>query len=582
MRKSLMFLMCLGFLSFLSVNSISAQSCGGGITYTSSFPWVSGPVNSGGHGMIGTTSKRNDTIRLNAILTQCTGKIIFNESEYYINGTLPVYSYRIIEGTGTGTNVTNGTLFPSLYPSSKIIQTANLPIFKIGTNIVDVSIRDLAMIGGMVNTSGNLFGIYAEGGISSIPANNGNPTQAPCSPAETGNCASLGFRFSNLQFLNLNKGFYINAANNGEWQFDHVTLDHAKFVECIIGIHVKTKNGGLNFSSLDFRVPNGAEQGEDGSIVGKTYGIYLENSTYTSMNWIVGGGPTSTGPPLATALIYVNQHHNLTIQNSIAEGFRKDIIVESTSRNYPITLTGNQFLNGVSIKDATVYSTGNHYSAPNSSGSPALAKGVSQIYSMGDKFCNEGDLGNPNANPPILPCDETRGFEIVPSYLPNNPTPYYWARNIFVTTQNGTKSAVPFLIAREVFYSSNAAQNAITQAPHLSLISPGLGFGPLLRLGVRGFNYDFSRNETDGKLDIKGNQNNYSGYSFQMTSNNAVKRVDINNDGSIKIGSVTFSELGSSTSGTMIYCADCQETNTCAGSGSGAFAKKLPNRWDCD
>jgi hypothetical protein len=58
---------------------------------------------------------------------------------------------------------------------------------------------------------------------------------------------------------------------------------------------------------------------------------------------------------------------------------------------------------------------------------------------------------------------------------------------------------------------------------------------------------------------------------------------------------VSFSTLGNSASnGTMLYCSDCTTTTpstctenllsscVCAGSGSGAFAKRLNGSWLCN
>lgn len=547
--------MCLCFLSFFNANSVFAQACGNGITgsgitYTSNFPRTGSPNLSTSQGL-----KFNDTSRLQAAM-QCRGKIIFNENEYYINGTLIVLPYQLIEGTGTGTNVTSlgGSSNPGAFAGSKIIQTANLPIFKIGTQIVDVAIRDLALIGDISNTSNNLFGIYAEGGISSVSTNNGattmlcipNPPSSPPTEPETGNCSSIGFQFSNLNFTNLNKGFYVNARNAGEWQIDNMRLDHARFVECIMGIHLNTLNGGLSATSLDFFIPPGPNQEESGT---KTYGIYLERSTYSSFDWLVGNGRSSINENLfGSVFIYVKDHASLTIKNAISEGLRDDLVVDGNTRNLPINLTNNQFQGGVRIKDATVYSNSNQYGSVTTPGElPAVASGIAQIYSIGDKFCFENALSSS--------CDEGRGF-----------TTEGAARVIFSSNQKKAQTGTPF-----------------------SILLP-FADTYMFRLGVRGYNYDFARSEIDGKLNILGSQNDYSGYSFQMTgtTNSMIKKVDINNDGSIvldgslKLGSVAFSALGSSAAGTMIYCSDCQEANTCAGSGNGAFAKKLPNRWDCD
>ena len=43
-----------------------------------------------------------------------------------------------------------------------------------------------------------------------------------------------------------------------------------------------------------------------------------------------------------------------------------------------------------------------------------------------------------------------------------------------------------------------------------------------------------------------------------------------------------FAELGTPVNGTYTYCSDCTETNPCADSGTGAFAKRINDAWDCN
>jgi len=44
----------------------------------------------------------------------------------------------------------------------------------------------------------------------------------------------------------------------------------------------------------------------------------------------------------------------------------------------------------------------------------------------------------------------------------------------------------------------------------------------------------------------------------------------------------TFSALGTPADGTFAYCSDCTIANPCAGSGTGAFAKRLNGVWVCN
>lgn len=52
--------------------------------------------------------------------------------------------------------------------------------------------------------------------------------------------------------------------------------------------------------------------------------------------------------------------------------------------------------------------------------------------------------------------------------------------------------------------------------------------------------------------------------------------------GGLTYSAVTFATLGSSPDGTVLYCSDCTFANPCAGSGTGAIAKRLAGAWRCD
>lgn len=43
-----------------------------------------------------------------------------------------------------------------------------------------------------------------------------------------------------------------------------------------------------------------------------------------------------------------------------------------------------------------------------------------------------------------------------------------------------------------------------------------------------------------------------------------------------------FGSLGTPANGAMLYCTDCTVAATCAGAGTGAFAKRLNSAWVCN
>lgn len=75
--------------------------------------------------------------------------------------------------------------------------------------------------------------------------------------------------------------------------------------------------------------------------------------------------------------------------------------------------------------------------------------------------------------------------------------------------------------------------------------------------------------QTNGNLDA-----NVAGGRVKADSVRAVR--------SVQVGTVTFSGLVSNGNGTVIYCADCTKATPCAGSGPGAFAKRINGAWDCN
>ena len=52
--------------------------------------------------------------------------------------------------------------------------------------------------------------------------------------------------------------------------------------------------------------------------------------------------------------------------------------------------------------------------------------------------------------------------------------------------------------------------------------------------------------------------------------------------GNVQYVATTFAALGTPPNGTTSYCSDCVVTNPCAGSGTGAIAKRLNGIWICN
>jgi hypothetical protein len=52
--------------------------------------------------------------------------------------------------------------------------------------------------------------------------------------------------------------------------------------------------------------------------------------------------------------------------------------------------------------------------------------------------------------------------------------------------------------------------------------------------------------------------------------------------GKFSLNAVAFASLGTPSNGTLVYCSDCTIANPCAGSGTGALAKRLNGVWVCN
>lgn len=52
--------------------------------------------------------------------------------------------------------------------------------------------------------------------------------------------------------------------------------------------------------------------------------------------------------------------------------------------------------------------------------------------------------------------------------------------------------------------------------------------------------------------------------------------------GTFSLNAVAFASLGTPSNGTLVYCSDCTIANPCAGSGTGALAKRLNGVWVCN
>lgn len=73
---------------------------------------------------------------------------------------------------------------------------------------------------------------------------------------------------------------------------------------------------------------------------------------------------------------------------------------------------------------------------------------------------------------------------------------------------------------------------------------------------------------------------------LQVQDETPTTNFSVFKDGRVVFGTVAFAGLGTPSNGSEYYCSDCTVTsgvdNTCAGSGGGAFAKRIAGAWKCE
>lgn len=80
---------------------------------------------------------------------------------------------------------------------------------------------------------------------------------------------------------------------------------------------------------------------------------------------------------------------------------------------------------------------------------------------------------------------------------------------------------------------------------------------------------------------VAGNDNGAN--LLQTTAQNGILvRTNGSSYGVVQLEGVAFASLPGSPNGTIAWCTDCAKATPCAGSGTGAFAKRMNDTWDCD
>jgi hypothetical protein len=138
------------------------------------------------------------------------------------------------------------------------------------------------------------------------------------------------------------------------------------------------------------------------------------------------------------------------------------------------------------------------------------------------------------------------------------------------------------IFLKDQFGSCNPVLGSFTGAgPGLTFVDSS-GGGPC---GQSQPNTNLGMAQGVSSLGINGTAFNLLGGGFNsvisgtFTANRTVTLPDSN---AVLIGSSLFAGLGTPANGTFTYCSDCTVANPCAGSGTGALAKRLNGVWVCN
>ncbi|MGB7926155.1 MAG: glycosyl hydrolase family 28-related protein [Pyrinomonadaceae bacterium] len=391
------------------------------------------------------------------------GKLIFPTGVYHISSKISLPSGIVVEGTNS-----------NYFGNCRIQLTAdNQSIFFIGGNRRRITIRDLEL---KANTTNGTKGIEAAGEYPN---------------------SSFQIEFDNLSISGFDRGISVEGHGpRGEWQFENVRVHHTAIGDCKYGIYLNTMNSDY------WKI----EDCPIGSLSGG-YGIYLERSGLVNLDGTYGSGPGGQ-PPAKTFIFVGGMHSNLTIINAHCEYYTNWMeVVQPHNAVTPITVISSSIHAPILLRaNCQFVSIGNNYY-------PDTIQTVDQgtsvpIYSVGDSFTTPAG---------VLSGD----FKL----------------------QNDSRLAIRSNFARNDFQNPARFTNRVgvgnIDAPADVLLNLATHFDGMthLRIGGSGLRpdaqgklvescpscyYNIRRDTTPeaiadgtlGFLSFKGNQSNYTGYSF--------------------------------------------------------------------
>lgn len=145
-----------------------------------------------------------------------------------------------------------------------------------------------------------------------------------------------------------------------------------------------------------------------------------------------------------------------------------------------------------------------------------------------------------------------------------------------------------FIIGLAIIVASFVLQERLVNAQHVRVngVTSGSGVSfPLTGASASGCTagaipYSFSGDSNTGVSTSAADVLGLCVSGFAALSVSATQATF--NVAAVTIGGTTFAGLGVPGNGTLTYCTDCVVAATCAGSGSGALAKRINGAWVCN
>lgn len=466
----------------------------------------------------------------------------------------------------------------TLKPSANL--TSTTPIFKIGEIKHSITMRDITLLAVPLPTP--------------LPSPLPSPTPTPSIPdiplakstavvAEgTAGNSSFGVLFSNMSISGFQIGINVKGCVDsdddcaGDWQLDNAKVDHVWF-KCATGMKMNTPNTDWEISNAWFTMYPKTVVNLDENNNEINRAIAILKAGWVQANSVLGGGVNETNK--GGDFFYVESIGGLTIISSQMEGVTNGLVFGKVSGSgttlAKIIAIGSEFGGYVRLRQVVNFiSMGNHYGKE----TIQTSQHQTRIYSMGDKFCNDGLAGTTNPGEPE--CGSTPGVQ--------GPATVVFSTGQLAETNSNGEGGAPVKATPEIpnkfgMRTEVKDGNVFSDKPVFSITAPdgctslnqagncnGTAFTrPLLRLGISdSLTYTFSRNHQNGFLEVLASQAPpYSG--LKLNGLIQFEGVDY----------ITLTEYNTAVPGAMVFCTDCKAgTNgACvqdtASVPEGAFAK---------